>query len=172
MREMVSVKSEEIRHDLHRTRARLTELSYGLELGAHEEVAQALADLDADLARVEAEVFRKLPNDGIDDVLRLDVAELKDALPCSEPSLERLIQGAVASVSYIERRIKMLESERAAALRRSARRRAMTQALLGVIVAAAPFVLGYARRMPLFASAQVLAGSATLAGALLVHAPI
>jgi hypothetical protein len=165
-----SVKPDEIRHDAQSTRAKLSELSREPELCGHEDVAQALADLEVDLARVEAEVERAQPNDGIDDMLRLDIAELKDVLPHADPALEHELQGVVSRASYIERRMKTLESERAVAMQRDALQRASVRALLGVIVAAAPFVLGYARKRPLLASAQVLAGSAVAASALLVDA--
>jgi hypothetical protein len=171
MRETVSVKPDEIQHDVQNTRAKLTELCNGLALPAHEEVAQALADLAADLDRIEAEVFRAQPSSGLNDVLRLDVAEIRDALPRSEPALERRLQGIVTNVTYIERRLKILDAERAAVLRRRALRRAGVQALLGLFVAMAPFVLGYARTRPLIASTQVLAGSVTAASALLVGTP-
>jgi len=170
MRETEPVKPDEIRHDAQSTRTKVSELSHERELRGHEDVAQTLADLEVDLARVEAEVDRALPNDGIDDMLRLDVAELKDITPPADPALDRQIQRVVASVTYIERRVKMLGSEHAAALHRGALRRAGVRALLGVVLAAAPFLLGYARARPLLASAQVLIGSAAAASSLLVCA--
>jgi hypothetical protein len=120
MREVASVKPDEIRHDVESARAKLTELIHEPELCDHEDIAQALAGLSVDLARASASVDRAQPTDGIDDMLRLDIAELKDALPRTDEALKRPIQDVVASVTYIERRMKALESERAAARSRSA----------------------------------------------------
>lgn len=169
MRETTCVKSDEIRHDVQSTRAKLSELIHEPDLRGHEDVAQTLADLEVDLARIEAEVDRALPNDGMDEMLRLDIAELKDIPSRADPALERQLQRVAASAIYIERRMKVLESEHAAALHRGARRRAGVRALLGVVLAVAPFLLGYARKKPLLASAQVLVGSAAAASALLVE---
>jgi hypothetical protein len=170
MWETSSVKPDEIRHDVQSTRAKVTLLSQESVLRDHDDVARALADLDVDLARVEAVVDRAQPAAGTDAMLRLDIAELKDALPHIDPALERPIQSVVASAAYIERRIRMLDVERTDALHRSALRWAGERALIGVALAAAPFVLGYARRRPLVAAAQVLAGCAAAASALLVRA--
>jgi len=167
MRETASVKPDEIRHDVQSARAKLTELSHEPQLLGQEDVAQTLAALEMDLARIEAGVERARPNDGLGDLLRLDIAELKDRPPPPDPALERQLESVVLGVTYIERRIKILEAEHAAALRRRALRQAGACALLGVVLAVMPFVLGYARTSPLFASAQVLAGSATAASALL-----
>jgi hypothetical protein len=165
-----SIKPDEIRHDVQSTRAKVTLLSQEPVLRDHEDVARALADLQVDLTRAEAVVDRAQPADGTDVMLRLDIAELKDALPHIDPALERPVQSVLTSAAYIERRLMRLDSERAAALRRSVLRRAGVRALLGVAVAAAPFVLIYARKKPLIASAQVLAGCAAVASALLVRA--